>query len=346
MYPMRIGVLTGGGDCPGLNAVIRAVVSTCDTRYGSQVVGFQDGWNGLLENRRIQLVNDDRNARLLAKGGTMLGSSRTNPLVIDDGLAIVERNLDAHGIDALVAIGGDDTLSVAARLAEHGANVVGLPKTVDFDLAVTEYCIGFDSAVAIVTESLDRLHTTAASHHRVMVCEVMGRDTGWLAVMGGIAGGADLCLIPEFPLHLDEVVAQIARRDAEGKTSSIVVVAEGAEIGGLIAEADGPTDAFGHVNLARRALAERLADAIESATSHDTRATVLGHVQRGGSPVARDRIWPSRLGVAAVDAIRSGVSGVCAAVVGDQACLVPLADMVAEQKRVPESLYRVFTDLS
>jgi 6-phosphofructokinase 1 len=265
---------------------------------------------------------------------------------MEDGIAQVEAAMAAQGIDALVAIGGDDTLSVAARLAEHGANVVGLPKTVDFDLAVTEYCIGFDSAVAIVTESLDRLHTTAASHHRVMVCEVMGRDTGWLAVMGGIAGGADLCLIPEFPVHLDEVVRQIAQRDAEGKTSSIVVVAEGAEIEGLAAEASGPTDAFGHVNLARRALAEQLADAVEGAPGHESRATVRGHVQRGGSPVARDRIWPSRLGVAAVDAIRSGASGVCAAVVGDAEHLVPLADMVAEQKRVPASIYRVFSELS
>ena len=342
---MRIAVLTGGGDAAGLNAAIRSVGRHA-LRGGDEIVGVINGWAGLMGSGETRPLDEAAFLGALRQGGTLLGSSRTNPLRIEDGIAQVEAAMETQGIEALVAIGGDDTLSVAARLAEHGANVVGLPKTVDFDLAVTEYCIGFDSAVAIVTESLDRLHTTAASHHRVMVCEVMGRDTGWLAVMGGIAGGADLCLIPEFPLHLDEVVAQIARRDAEGKTSSIVVVAEGAEIGGLIAEADGPTDAFGHVNLARRALAERLADAIESATSHDTRATVLGHVQRGGSPVARDRIWPSRLGVAAVDAIRSGVSGVCAAVVGDQACLVPLADMVAEQKRVPESLYRVFTDLS
>ena len=342
---MRIAVLTGGGDAAGLNAAIRSVGRHA-LRGGDEIVGVINGWAGLLGSGETRPLDEAAFLGALRQGGTLLGSSRTNPLRIEDGIAQVEAAMETQGIEALVAIGGDDTLSVAARLAEHGSNVVGLPKTVDFDLAVTEYCIGFDSAVAIVTESLDRLHTTAASHHRVMVCEVMGRDTGWLAVMGGIAGGADLCLIPEFPLHLDEVIAQIARRDVEGKTSSIVVVAEGAEIGGLIAEADGPTDAFGHVNLARRALAERLADAIESATSHDTRATVLGHVQRGGSPVARDRIWPSRLGVAAVDAIRSGVSGVCAAVVGDQACLVPLADMVAEQKRVPESLYRVFTDLS
>jgi len=235
---------------------------------------------------------------------------------------------------------------VAARLAERGAHVVGIPKTVDFDLAVTEYCIGFDSAVAIVAESLERLHTTAASHHRVLVCEVMGRDTGWLAVMGGIAGGADLCLIPEFPLHLEEIVARIAARDAQGTTSSIIVVAEGAQIAGLTAEAGGPADAFGHQNLARRALGERLADAIESATGHESRATVLGHVQRGGSPVATDRIWPSRLGMAAVDAIRADTTAVAAAVVANAEQLVPLGDLVAEQKRVPASIYQVFEALS
>jgi len=342
---MRIAVLTGGGDAAGLNAAIRSVGRHA-LRGGDEVVGVINGWAGLLGDGETRPLDEATFLGALRQGGTLLGSSRTNPLRMEDGIAQVEAAMATQGIDALVAIGGDDTLSVAARLAEHGANVVGLPKTVDFDLAVTEYCIGFDSAVAIVTESLDRLHTTAASHHRVMVCEVMGRDTGWLAVMGGIAGGADLCLIPEFPVHLDEVVRQIAQRDAEGKTSSIVVVAEGAEIGGLAAEASGPTDAFGHVNLARRALAEQLADAVEGATGHESRATVLGHVQRGGSPVARDRIWPSRLGVAAVDAIRSGASGVCAAVVGDAEHLVPLADMVAEQKRVPASIYRVFSELS
>ena len=342
---MRIAVLTGGGDAAGLNAAVRAV-GRHGLRSGDEVIGVINGWAGLLGTGETRRLDDADLLGAIRQGGTLLGSSRTNPLRMDGGIAQVEAAMAMQGIDALVAIGGDDTLSVAARLAENGANVVGLPKTVDFDLAVTDYCIGFDSAVAIVTESLDRLHTTADSHHRVMVCEVMGRDTGWLAVMGGIAGGADLCLIPEFPLHLDEVVERIARRDGEGKTSSIIVVAEGAEIAGLTAEATGPTDAFGHVNLARRALAERLADAIQDATGHDSRATVLGHVQRGGSPVARDRIWPSRLGVAAVDAIHDGTTGVCAATVADAVRLVPLGDMVAEQKRVPEALFRVFDALS
>ena len=342
---MRIAVLTGGGDAAGLNAAIRAAGRHA-LRSGDEVVGVINGWAGLLGAGETRRLDEADFLGAIRQGGTLLGSSRTNPLRMDEGIAQVEAAMTAQGIEALVAIGGDDTLSVAARLAAQGATVVGIPKTVDFDLAVTEYCIGFDSAVAIVTESLDRLHTTADSHHRVMVCEVMGRDTGWLAVMGGIAGGADLCLIPEFPLHLDEVVARIAQRDRQGKTSSIVVVAEGAEIAGLTAEANGPTDAFGHVNLARRALAERLADAITAATGHDSRATVLGHVQRGGSPVARDRIWPSQLGVAAIDALHDGTTGVCAAAVADAVCLVPLSDMVAEQKRVPASLYRVFEALS
>lgn len=342
---MRIAVLTGGGDAAGLNAAIRSVGRHA-LRGGDEVVGVLNGWAGLLGDGDTRPLDEAALLGALRLGGTLLGSSRTNPLRIDDGIAQVEAAMAAHRIDALVAIGGDDTLSVAARLAERGAHVVGIPKTVDFDLAVTEYCIGFDSAVTIVAESLDRLHTTAASHHRVMVCEVMGRDTGWLAVMGGIAGGADLCLIPEFPLHLDEIVARIAARDAQGKTSSIIVVAEGAQIAGLTAEAGGPADAFGHQNLARRALGERLADAIESATGHESRATVLGHVQRGGSPVATDRIWPSRLGMAAVDAIRADTTGVAAAVVANAEQLVPLGDLVAEQKRVPAPIYQVFEALS
>ena len=342
---MRIAVLTGGGDAAGLNAAIRSVGRHA-LRGGDEVVGVLNGWAGLLGDGDTRPLDEAALLGALRLGGTLLGSSRTNPLRIDDGIAQVEAAMAAHRIDALVAIGGDDTLSVAARLAERGAHVVGIPKTVDFDLAVTEYCIGFDSAVAIVAESLDRLHTTAASHHRVMVCEVMGRDTGWLAVMGGIAGGADLCLIPEFPLHLDEIVARIAARDAQGKTSSIIVIAEGAQIAGLTAEAGGPADAFGHQNLARRALGERLADAIESANGHESRATVLGHVQRGGSPVATDRIWPSRLGMAAVDAIRADTTGVAAAVVANAEQLVPLGDLVAEQKRVPAPIYQVFEALS
>jgi 6-phosphofructokinase 1 len=337
---MRIGVLTGGGDAAGLNAAIRAVGRTA-LRQGDSVAGVLNGWAGLLDGGSAIDLTEDSFFGALREGGTLLGSSRTNPLALDDGLSAVERSIEAMGLDALVAIGGDDTLSVAARLAERGVPVVGLPKTVDFDLAVTEYCIGFDSAVAIVAEALDRLHTTAASHHRVMVCEVMGRDTGWLAVMGGLAGGADLIIIPEFSVELAELEAGLADRRASGRFSSIVAVAEGAWPEGLGRPADeGGTDAFGHVALARRGVGERLAASL-SATGFDTRATVLGHVQRGGSPVASDRIWPTRLGIRAVNELRAGRSGSCAVVLDGDVAVVPLADMVAEQKRVPKELYEL-----
>ena len=335
---MRIAVLTGGGDAAGLNAAIRAV-GRRTIRGGDEAVGVINGWAGLLGGGEIRPLDDRSLGGILSVGGTMLGSSRTNPLAVEDGIDQVMATMASQGIDALVAIGGDDTLSVAAALAAKGSHVVGIPKTVDFDLAVTEYCIGFDTAVGIVAESLDRLHTTADSHHRVMVCEVMGRDTGWLAVMGGIAGGADLCVIPEFPLTLDEVISRVTQRDLSGRTSSIIVVAEGATIIGLDAEPGGPTDAFGHAQLSRRAVGERLADAIKAATGHDARATVLGHVQRGGSPAAPDRIWPTQLGIAAVDALRSSAAGMAACVVSHQVNLAPLADLVATQKRVPADLY-------
>ena len=339
---MRVGILTGGGDAAGLNAAIRAVARV-SLRQGHEVLGVINGWVGLMGAGETLVIDDRSTVGLLREGGTFLGSSRTNPLGTEDGLDQVIETMDALGIDGLVAIGGDDTLSVAAALAARGVAVVGIPKTVDYDLAVTEYCIGFDSAVAIVAEALDRLHTTAASHHRVMVCEVMGRDTGWLAVMGGIAGGADLVLIPEFPRSIDSVVEQISARRAAGLDSTIVVVAEGAEVEGLdIAdEPSGPKDAFGHVALSHRDVGERLAAAIVTKTGFDSRATVLGHVQRGGSPVAADRIWPTRLGVAAADALIGGTIGVCAAVVEGTIQLVPLADLVTAQKRVPLELYEI-----
>ena len=338
---MRIGVLTGGGDAAGLNAAIRAVGRTA-LRQGDQVAGILNGWAGLLDDGELIELEESSFIGALREGGTMLGSSRTNPLAMEDGIDTVVRNLGRHQLDALVAIGGDDTLSVAARLAERGLPVVGLPKTVDYDLAVTEYCIGFETAVGIISEALDRLHTTAASHHRTMVCEVMGRDTGWLAVMGGIAGGADLIVIPEFEVEIDELVARLEERRMAGKSASIVVIAEGAWPKGLDPLSDvGSTDAFGHVALARRAVGERLADALSDRMGHDTRATVLGHVQRGGSPVAADRIWPTRLGVRAVDEIHAGRSGICAIVRDGEVDTAPLADLVAEQKRVPRSLYEL-----
>jgi 6-phosphofructokinase 1 len=337
---MRIGVLTGGGDAAGLNAAIRAVGRTA-LRQGDSVAGVLNGWAGLLDGASAIELDEGSFFGALREGGTLLGSSRTNPLALPDGLAAVERNVEVLGLDALVAIGGDDTLSVATQLAERGLPVVGLPKTVDFDLAVTEYCIGFDSAVAIVAEALDRLHTTAASHHRVMVCEVMGRDTGWLAVMGGLAGGADLIVIPEFSIELAELEAGLAARRASGRFSSIVAVAEGAWPEGLGQPTDeGGADAFGHLALARRGVGERLAASL-SGSGFETRATVLGHVQRGGSPVASDRIWPTRLGIRAVNELRAGRSGTCAVVLDGEVDVVPLADVVAEQKRVPRELYEL-----
>ena len=343
---MRIGVLTGGGDAAGLNPAIRAVVIAAD-RAGSTVIGLHDGWAGLLEGGQSRTLHASDLEGWLRAGGTLLGSSRTNPLALEGGIDEVLAQATAHQLDALVAIGGDDTLSVAAALSEHGLPVVGLPKTVDFDLAVTEYCIGFDSAVAIVAEACDRLATTGASHHRTMVLEVMGRDTGWLAIMGALAGGADLAVLPEFPMDLGAIVDHALARRAGGHGSSLILIAEGATIEGLETLSDeGSTDAFGHVALARRAVGERLADALAGATGLDTRATALGHVQRGGPPAAADRIWPTRLGVAAVESLMAGTFGVCLGVVGAQPRAIPLDDVVAFQKRVPAELYATFRAVS
>jgi 6-phosphofructokinase 1 len=339
---MRIGILTGGGDAAGLNPAIRAVVVAAE-RAGSTVIGLEDGWAGLLEGGRSRALQAHELDGWLRAGGTMLGSSRTNPLALEHGIDEVVTHARAHQLDALVAIGGDDTLSVAAALSEQGLPVVGVPKTVDFDLAVTEYCIGFDSAVAIVAEACDRLATTGASHHRTMVLEVMGRDTGWLAIMGALAGGADLAVLPEFPMDVSAIVDHAVARRASGHRSSLLLVAEGAVIEGLEVTPDqGATDAFGHVALARRSVGERLADALANATGLDTRATALGHVQRGGPPAAADRIWPTRLGVAAVESLLAGTFGVCLGVVSAQPCAIPLSEVVAFQKRVPAELYATF----
>jgi ATP-dependent phosphofructokinase / diphosphate-dependent phosphofructokinase len=273
----------------------------------------------------------------------MLGSSRVNPMQIDGGIEDVLRNIERLTLDALVAIGGDDTLSVAAKLAAMQAPVVGVPKTMDNDLSITDYCIGFDSAVSVVTEALDRLHTTASSHHRVMVCEVMGRDTGWVAVMGGLAGGADMIIIPEFGVTVDEVVAHLDVRTRSGSDFSIIVVAEGVEMEGLQtkAEAEGARDQFGHVQLSRRGVGETLARIIEERTGHETRATVLGHVQRGGSPTAYDRIWATRVGAKAYDLVGEGRFGEMPVVRGGAVDVARIADVVAEQRRVPRELYEL-----
>jgi phosphofructokinase-like protein len=333
---MRIGVLTGGGDCPGLNAVIRAVARRSWAR-GHEVVGVREGWRGMVEQLFVPLGRSEISG-ILPRGGTIIGTSRTNPYKVDGG---VERVRAAFSeLDALVAIGGEDTLGVAAKVhAEFGAQVVGVPKTIDNDLSGTDYTFGFDTAVAICTEAIDRLHTTAESHNRVMVVEVMGRHTGWIAVHSGIAGGADVILIPERPVDFDEVCEEIRRRHAHGKNFSIVVISEGCELPG--ADDKGEVDQFGHKLLAKRGVGERLGDEIEERTGFETRVTVLGHVQRGGSPTARDRILATRFGLKAADLVEAGEFGTMAALRGDDVIAVSLQEATAELKTVPADWYDV-----
>lgn len=339
---MRIGVLTGGGDAPGLNAAIRAVARRA-FQLGNAVSGVKNGWAGCLGEGLISELEPADVRGILPLGGTILGTSRTNPLKEPDGISRVIRSLKHNGIDALVPIGGDDTLSVAAKLHEAGFPTVGVPKTIDNDLSVTEFCIGFDTAVGVVTEALDRLHTTASAHHRVMVVEVMGRDTGWVALQGGVAGGADLIIIPEFEVSLSEVVAHLYRRRGEGKLFSIIVVAEGAHIPELERESggEGEKDAFGHIRLAKRGIGDLLASSVERDTGFETRVTVLGHLQRGGSPTPIDRIWATRLGVAAVELIVGGRSGVIPIRRNGDVEVVPLLDVIRETRRVPKELYEL-----
>jgi len=333
---MRIGVLTGGGDCPGLNAVIRAVARRAWTA-GHDVIGVREGWRGMVE-QNFEPLGAAQISGILPRGGTIVGTSRTNPYKIDGGVDAVRAAFE-H-VDALVAIGGEDTLGVASRLyADFQAPVVGVPKTIDNDLSGTDYTFGFDTAVAICTEAIDRLHTTAESHNRVMVVEVMGRHTGWIAVHSGIAGGADVILIPERPVDFDEVEQEIRSRHARGKNFSIVVVSEGCELPG--AEDKGEVDQFGHKLLAKRGVGERLGEEIESRTGFETRVTVLGHIQRGGSPTARDRILATRFGLKAADLVHEGEYGKMAALRGDDVVAVPLEEATAELKTVPLEWYDV-----
>ncbi|HEV3406243.1 MAG TPA: ATP-dependent 6-phosphofructokinase [Candidatus Dormibacteraeota bacterium] len=336
---MRIGVLTGGGDAPGLNAAIRAVARRA-FQLGHQVSGVKNGWAGCLGEGLIDELKPADVRGILPQGGTILGTSRTNPLKEQNGIERVIRALRHNGIDALVPIGGDDTLSVAARLHEAGFRTVGVPKTIDNDLSVTEFCIGFDTAVGVVTEALDRLHTTASAHHRVMVVEAMGRDAGWVALTGGLAGGADLIIIPEFEVPVSDVVAHLYRRRGEGKLFSIIVVAEGAHIPELEREiGEAEKDAFGHIRLAKRGIGDLLAGRIEGETGFETRVTVLGHLQRGGSPSPLDRLWATRLGVAAVELIVQGKSGVIPIRRNGDVEVVPLTEVIKETRRVPKELY-------
>jgi phosphofructokinase-like protein len=334
---MRIGLLTGGGDCPGLNAVIRAVVRKGSDQYGDRLIGFRDGWRGVLENVHDELTIESTRG-ILPRGGTILGSSRTNPFKREDGAEAVRATLEGHGLDGLVVIGGEDTLGAANRLAEAGINVIGVPKTIDNDLGSTDVTFGFDTALHVATEAIDRLHTTAESHHRNLVIEVMGRSAGWIALHSGLAGGADVILIPEIPFDIEEVCRLIGRRHARGRYFAIVVVAEGAvPKEGTLSVSTGRLDEFGHPRLG--GIGQVLEREIEQRTGFETRATVLGHVQRGGTPTAFDRVLATRLGLAAIDAAHDGRWGTMTALQSTQIALVPLSEAVAEVRRVPVEEY-------
>ncbi|MFN8039236.1 MAG: 6-phosphofructokinase [Acidimicrobiales bacterium] len=334
---MRVAMLTGGGDCPGLNAVMRAVVRKGERVFGDEMVGFLDGWRGVIDGDTIPLSVESFRGTL-PRGGTILGSSRTNPFKIDEGVEKAKASLDRLGIDALVAIGGEDTLGVANKLFDLGVHVVGVPKTIDNDLSGTELTFGFDTAVQIATEAIDRLHTTAASHHRVMVVEVMGRHAGHIAVWSGIAGGATMILIPEEPFDIDEVCAALRKRHEAGNFASIVVVAEGATpVEGTMSLLSGEVDQFGHPRLG--GVGQRLTEEIEDRTGYETRVTILGHVQRGGTPTAFDRVLATRFGIAAIDAVHDEAWGQMVALQGGEIERIPLSVAVGTLKTVDPALY-------
>ncbi|WP_433872013.1 6-phosphofructokinase [Saccharopolyspora sp. CA-218241] len=329
---MRVGVLTGGGDCPGLNAVLRAVTRNGISIHGHEIVGFRNGWLGPLEGLTTPLTLDSVE-EILNRGGTILGSSRTNPYKVDDGVARVKATLAEHGVDALIAIGGEDTLGVAEQLTHDGVPVVGVPKTIDNDLGATDYTFGFDTAVHIATEAIDRLRTTAESHHRALVVEVMGRHAGWIALHSGLAGGANVILVPEQPFSVDKV-CDLVRQRFERQYAPIVVVAEGAApAGGEELLATGERDAFGHVRLG--GVGTWLADELAERTGQESRAVVLGHTQRGGPPTAYDRVLATRFGLHAIDAVAAGEFGSMVALRGTDIVRVPLREATAELKTVP-----------
>jgi phosphofructokinase-like protein len=333
---MRIGVLTGGGDCPGLNAVIRAVVRKGISTYGHEFVGFRDGWRGPLEGITRELgIAQVRG--ILPRGGTILGSSRTNPFKIDGGVEKIKSNLAELGVDALVAIGGEDTLGVATKLTELGVNVVGVPKTIDNDLGATDYTFGFDTAVNIAMEAIDRLHTTAESHHRTLVVEVMGRHAGWIALHAGLAGGANVILLPERQFDVDQVAGYVEKR-FQTQYSPIVVVAEGAQpLDGQMVTHNQELDSFGHVRLG--GIGQWLAEQLENKTGKEARTVVLGHIQRGGTPTAFDRVLATRFGLSAIDAVHEGDFGKMVALKSTDIVRVPLAEATRELKTVPVERY-------
>ncbi len=340
MSVKRVGILTGGGDCPGLNAVIRAIVRKGIMIYDYEMTGVQEGWRGMLERLSVPL-DLDAVSGILPRGGTILGSSRTNPYQDGaDGGALVRAGMEKMGLDALIAIGGDDTLGVAHQLTDQGIKVVGVPKTIDNDLDGTDQTFGFDTAINIVMEAIDRLHTTAESHNRVMVVEVMGRHAGWIAVESGIAGGADVILIPEVPFDMNDVCDTIRKRHARGKTFSIVVVAEGAKLDddSMVLQSQ-ERDAFGHVRLG--GIGNLLSDEIERRTGYESRATVLGHIQRGGSPSAYDRVLGTRFGISAIDLIHEGNFGKMVALRGQNIVAIDLKEAVSKLRTVDMGLYDI-----
>ncbi len=334
---MRVAMLTGGGDCPGLNAVMRAVVRKGEREFGDELVGFLDGWRGVIDGDHRPLSVEALRGSL-PRGGTILGTSRTNPFKIEGGVEKAQASLERLGIDALIAIGGDDTLGVAAKLFDLGVNTVGVPKTIDNDLSATELTFGFDTAVQIATDAIDRLHTTAESHHRVLVCEVMGRHAGHIALWSGIAGGATMILIPEEPFDIAAVCDALIRRHEKGNFASIVVVAEGAvPKEGTMSLVSGEVDQFGHVRLG--GIANTLATEIETRTGYETRVTILGHIHRGGTPTAFDRVLATRFGIGAIDAVHDGAFGQMVALQAGQIVRVPLTEGVGAPKLVDPQLY-------
>ena len=337
---MKIGVLTGGGDCPGLNAVIRAIVRKGTFHYEDEFVGFVEGWRGLLEDKTMELGLSAVGG-ILPRGGTILRTSRTNPAKHAEGLKQCATNLKKHGCEALIAIGGDDTLSVAQKLFANEVKVVGVPKTIDNDLAGTDFTFGFDTAVNIATEAIDRVHTTDEAHNRVIVVEVMGRDSGWIATYSGIAGGADVILVPEIPFDIDQVAELIRQRHSRGRYFSIVVAAEGAKFadgnekhcGGSL---QAGRDEFGHLRLG--GIGSTVASEIEKRTGFESRSVVLGHIQRGGSPSAYDRVLATRYGLGAIDMVHRGEFGRMAALRGNKIISIPLAEAIASNRKVDQEI--------
>lgn len=339
---MKVGVLTGGGDCPGLNAVIRAVVRRASI-HGFECMGLRDGWKGLIEDNHFRLTRETTSG-ILHRGGTILGTSRTNPFKVENGIEKVMRNMEKNGLHAIIAIGGEGTLSASTRLAALGLNIVGVPKTIDNDLGGTDFTFGFDTAVAIATDAIDRLHSTAESHKRVIVCEVMGRHVGWIATYAGIAGGADVILVPEIPADLSRVAEHLQRRHASGRTFSIVVVAEGTKIkldpqGQEQLVTSGALDEAGRPRLG--GVGQMVANEIERRTGFETRVSVLGHIQRGGTPTAHDRVLATRFGVHAADMVKNGEFGKMAALKGNEIVSVELAAATRKLKTVDPEFFEV-----